>query len=108
MTNQERIKALTEILDKNPDDSFSRYALALEYIGLGETEKAIAALTDLIQRDPKYVAAYHQLGQIYCKVNKTAEAKKIFRQGIELAVETNDLHEKREMEEELEEIEDEW
>ena len=108
MTNQERIKALTELLAKNPDDSFSRYALALEYVGLGETDRAIAALKDLIQRDPKYVAAYHQLGRIYCKANNTAEAKKIYRQGIELAAETNDLHEKMEMEEELEEIEDEW
>jgi len=108
MTNQERIKALTDLLLKNPDDSFSRYALALEYNSVGEMERAIAALQELIQRDRKYIAAYHQLGQLYCKVNKTAEAKKIYRQGIELAVEANDLHAKTEMEEELEDIEDEW
>jgi len=108
MTNQERIRALTELLDKDPDDSFSRYALALEFLSLGETERAIAALKELIQRDPKYVAAYHQLGRLYNKANKTAEAKLTYRQGIELAAETNDVHEKMEMEEELEEIEDEW
>ena len=108
MTNQERINALIELLAKNPDDSFSRYALALEYVGLHETEKAIAILKELIQRDPKYLAAYHQLGRLYCKVNNTIEAKKIYRQGIELAAETSDIHEKTEMEEELEEIEDEW
>ena len=108
MTNQERIKAFTELLAKNPDDSFSRYALALEYVSLGEIEGAITALKELIQRDPKYLAAYHQLGRLYCKVNNTIEAKKIYRQGIELATETNDIHAKTEMEEELEEIEDEW
>ena len=108
MTHQERVKALTELLAKNPDDSFSRYALALEYISLGETESAIAALRDLIRRDPKYIPAYYQLGRLYCKVNKTDEAKKILRKGIEFAAETNDLHAKMEMEEELEEIEDEW
>ena len=91
MTNQERIKALTELLTKNPDDSFSRYALALEYVSLGETEGAITELQELIQRDPKYLAAYHQLGRLYCKVNNTAEAKKIYRQGIELAV-RNERH----------------
>jgi Tfp pilus assembly protein PilF len=108
MTNQERIKALTELLAKNPDDSFSRYALALEYISLGETEDAMTELRNLIQRDPKYLAAYHQLGRLYCKVSNTAKAKEIYRQGIELAIETNDIHAKTEMEEELEEIEDEW
>ncbi len=108
MTNQERIKALSELLAVNPDDSFSRYALAMEYAGLGETERAITALKELMERDPKYVAAYHQLGRIYCRVNKTAEAKLIYRQGIELAAEINERHEKTEMEEELEEIEDEW
>ncbi len=108
MTKQERIKALTELLDKNPDDSFSRYALALEHVSLGETEGAIAELRELIHRDPKYLAAYHQLGQLYCKVNSTAKAKIIYRQGIELALEANDIHAKTEMEEELEEIEDEW
>ncbi len=108
MTNQERIKALTELLTKNPDDSFSRYALGLEYVSFGETAGAITEFQELIQRDPKYLAAYHQLGRLYCKVNSTAKAKRIYRQGIELAVETNDIHAKTEMEEELEEIEDEW
>ena len=108
MNNQERIKALRELLAKDPDDSFSRYALALEYVGLGEPKNAIAALEDLLKRDARYVAAYHQLGRLYSKTNNTAGAKKIYRQGIELATETNDLHEKTEMEEELEEIEDEW
>ena len=108
MANQERIKAFTELLAKNPDDSFSRYALALEYVSLGETEDAITELQGLIQRDPKYLAAYHQLGRLYCKVNNTAKAKKIFGRGIELAIETSDIHAKTEMEEELDEIEDEW
>jgi len=108
MTNQERINALTGLLLKNPDDSFSRYALALEYHSAGEIERAMTALQELIQRDPKYIAAYHQLGRFYCKVNNTAEAKKIYRRGIGLATEANDIHAKKEMEEELEDIEDEW
>ena len=61
-----------------------------------------------MERDPKYVAAYHQLGRAYGKANMTTEAKLTYRQGIELAAEANDMHEKREMEDELEELEDEW
>jgi len=108
MASEERIKALKEFLSKDPDDSFSRYALSLEYNGMGEPESAISALMELLQRDPKYIAAYQQLGQIYGKLNKTRDAKRFYRKGIEVAVEANDIHAKQEMEEELEEIEDEW
>ena len=108
MASEERIRALKDFLVKDPNDSFSRYALALEYNGMGESENAIAALKELIQKDPKYVAAYQQLGQIFYKLNKTREAKRYYRKGIEVAEEANDIHAKQEMEEELEEIEDEW
>ncbi len=108
MASEERIKALKEFLAKDPKDSFSQYALALEYNGMGESESAISALKELLQRDPKYIAAYQQLGQIYFKLNKTREAKRFYRKGIEVAEEANDIHATQEMEEELEEIEDEW
>ena len=108
MANEERIKALKEFLAKDPDDCFSRYALALEYNGMGESESAISALKELLQHDPKYIAAYQQMGQIYGKLNKTRDAKRYYRKGIEVAGEANDIHAKQEMEEELEEIEDEW
>ena len=108
MTGQERIKALSALLAKDPNDIFSRYGLALEYTTIGETDRAIGELHDLLKRDAKYLAAYRQLGLIYYKRNKTQEAKKYLRKGIELANEANDIHAKQEMEEELEEIEDEW
>lgn len=108
MASEERIKALKEFLAKDPDDAFSRYALALEYRGMGESENAVAELKELVRRDSKYLAAYQQLGQIFNKLNKTTEAKRYYRKGIEVAEEVNDIHAKREMEEELEEIEDEW
>ncbi len=108
MASQERIKALKDFLAKDPGDIFSRYALALEYRSLGESENAIAELAELLRRDPKYIAGFQQLGQIYHALNKTREAKRYLRKGIEIATAANDIHAKQEMEEELEEIEDEW
>jgi Tfp pilus assembly protein PilF len=108
MMKQERIKALAELLTRDPNDSFSRYALAVEYTSEGNTDQAIVELKEVIKRDAAYVAAYRQLGQVYLKLNKTKEAKKFYRKGIDLAKQANDLHAKQEMEEELEDIEDEW
>lgn len=95
-------------LAEDPNDSFSRYALALEYDSAGETQLAIATLLELIERNAKYIPAYHQLGKIYSRQNQSQEAKTIYRRGIETATSPDDFHERKEMEEELEELEDEW
>ena len=108
MASEQRIEKLKAIIAKDPGDSFSRYALALEYNGINEPLNAIEILEELLQADAKYLPAYHQLGQLLGKMNKTQEAKKIYRQGIDLAVEQEDDKTGKEMREELEELEDEW
>lgn len=108
MASEQRIQKLKELLEKNPNDAFSRYALALEYMGMSDLQTAIDELEQLIQSDPNYLAAYHQLGQIYGKLNRTQEAKRVYRKGIDLAQELGEEKEAKEMREELEELEDEW
>ena len=88
---------------------FPGYALALEYVSLGETAGAIPRVPRIDSTRPEVSRGISPIRvALYCKVNSTAKAKTIYRQGIELAVETNDIHAKTEMEEELEDIEDEW
>jgi Tfp pilus assembly protein PilF len=105
---ESRIDTLKESLLKNPNDSFARYALAIEYQSLGDLETSIVLLKEVIERDPNYVPAYHQLGQTYTKLNRTTEAKEVYQKGIQVAEVTGDTHATEEMTEELEELEDEW
>ncbi len=108
MASEQRIETLKGMIEKDPDDSFSRYALALEYNGINEPLNAIEILEELIRRDEKYIPAYHQLGQLLSKMNKTQVAKKMYRTGIDLAMAAKDDKAAKEMREELEELEDEW
>ncbi len=108
MASEQRIEKLKEIMATDPADSFSRYALALEYSGLNEPLTAIELLEELIQKDVNYISAYHQLGQAYGKLNRTQEAKQAYRKGIDLAHEQKDDKAEKEMREELEDLEDEW
>ena len=103
-----RLDSLKKLLEKNPNDSFTRYAIALEHNSLGDPETAITHLKEIIERDANYLPAYHQLGQILARLNRTQEAKPIYRKGIEIAESIGDAHAKEEMIEELEELEDEW
>jgi len=101
---QDRIAQLKEFLENDPGDSFTRYALALEYAGLGEIQIAISMLLEVIERDPAYVPAYQQLGYQYQKLDRRSEAEQVFKRGIEVAREQNDVHAQREMQDALDEL----
>lgn len=100
----DRIAQLKEFLENDPNDSFTRYALALEYAGSGEVTLAVSLLLEVIERDPAYVPAYQQLGTQYLKLDRREEAVQVLRRGIEVAREQNDLHAQREMQDALDEL----
>lgn len=100
-----RIAKLQEFLAKDPNDSFTRYALALEHAGRGETELAVSMLQDLIRIDPTYVPAYQQLGYAFQKLDRRDDARAILERGIRAATEQGDLHARSEMQDVLDDLE---
>ena len=98
----DRIEILKGFLNENPNDSFSRYALALEYVKLGQNEDALKEFEGVRNNDPDYVATYFQLGQLYQKLGQPHEAEKTFRTGITAASRAGDEHTKSELEAALE------
>ena len=97
-----RIEILKGFLDENPNDSFSRYALALEYVKLGQNDAAVREFEMVKKNDPDYVATYFQLGQLYQKLGQQHEAEKTFRTGITVAEKIGDEHTRSELEGALE------
>ena len=99
-----RIAKLQEFLAKDPTDSFTRYALALEYAGRGNVEQSISMLEALINDDPKYIPSYQQLGYAYQKLDRRDDAVAIFQRGIKAAAQEGDHHAQGEMQEALDEL----
>ena len=97
-----RIEILKGFLKENATDSFSRYALALEYVKLGQNDDAVREFEKVQKNDPGYVATYYQLGQLYQKLGKRHEAEKTFRTGIIAAGKAGDDHTQSELEAALE------
>ena len=97
-----RIEILKGFLNENPNDSFSRYALALEYVKLGQDDDALREFETVKTNDPAYVATYFQLGQLYQKLGRSHEAEKTFRTGITVAAKAGDDHTRSELEGALE------
>lgn len=77
-----RINQLQELLQKEPNDSFLNYALALEYSKLNEKEKAVELIVSLLLRDENYLGAYYQLGQLYEQTNQLEKAREAYSKGM--------------------------
>lgn len=80
-----RIVQLQEFLKEDSNDSFLKYALALEYVLVKENDTAIDCFLKLINDDENYVASYYQLGKLYESLNELDKAVQIYKRGIEIA-----------------------
>ena len=102
-----RLDSLLTFLEKDPDDSFTRYAVGLEYLKNGDDEAGERYLRETIERDADYLPAYHQLGQFYGRSGRMDDAEQIYSTGISVAARLGEHHTKSEMEQELEELQEE-
>lgn len=90
------------MLEADPDDVFLHYALAMACIADGDVQLGLERLDQVIQRDPNYVAAYFQKGQVLAEQGETESAKQALARGIDVARHVGDTHAEREMTEFLE------
>jgi tetratricopeptide (TPR) repeat protein len=100
----DRLAMLNEILSQNPDDTFARYGLAMEYSKSGQVEQALAEFGKLLAANPDYTPGYFMAAQTLARENRTEEAKKMLAAGIASAKRTNNAHALSEMEAMLAEL----
>jgi len=97
-----RIEILNGFLTQDPNDSFSRYALAMEYAKAGQRDEARREFETVLAKDPGYVATYYQLAGFYRTLGLKHEAEKTYRAGIVVASKAGDAHTQSELESALE------
>jgi thioredoxin-like negative regulator of GroEL len=93
---------LEEFVGQDPDDSFARYALALELEKEGREREAVPHLRDVITRDSSYVAAYYHLGRLLVQTGFPDEALEVYRRGLVAAIAANDQRARSEIQEAIE------
>jgi cytochrome c-type biogenesis protein CcmH/NrfG len=96
---------LEEFVTQDPNDSFSRYALALELEKESKAQEAVPQLREVIARDPSYVAAYYHLGRLLAQTGLVEEARDAYRRGLGAAIASSDQRARSEMQEALETLE---
>ncbi len=81
----DRLAQLKSYYDEDPDDPFTRFALAQEYLKQGATDQALSFFEELVDTDPDYVGTYYHLGKLYERLDRPDEALETYEQGIEVA-----------------------
>ncbi len=93
----DRIEILKTLLAQNPQDTFARYGLAMEYAKRGQLETAITEFKALIEQNPGYAAAYFHGGQAYEKLGRVEDARDFYQKGIEVTRQSGDRHTQSEL-----------
>lgn len=77
----DRTPQLLKFVEKDPDNAFPRYALAMERRSHGDRAGAILELQALLARKADYVPAYLMLGTLLHQEGRNGEAREIFTRG---------------------------
>jgi Tfp pilus assembly protein PilF len=96
------MRQLQQMLQRQPDDAFLLYGMAMEYKKAGDTSAALDYLQRVTRQDPNYCYAYYQRGLVHESKGDTEAAMKSYREGIEAADRSGDAHARGELEAALE------
>jgi tetratricopeptide (TPR) repeat protein len=99
-----RIEQLKEILEMDPKNILTRYALGMEYSGAGQTDDAVTTFRQLLAINPDYANAYFMGAQALQAAERSDEAKQWLSDGIAAAKRSNNRHAESEMQAMLDEI----
>ena len=104
MANNERIEQIKTFLKDTPNDPFLSYALATEYVSLGQDTSALKLFLMLVNEQPEYYATYYHLGKLYERIGEDLLAESIYKQGIAITKRLNQRHAQGELQGALEEL----
>jgi tetratricopeptide (TPR) repeat protein len=91
-----RISQLLYFLEKEPNDSFLLYALAMEYSHT-DLEKSLELYRHLLSKHSEYLPTYYQAAKLYEELEENEQALETYQKGISLSEKLKDTHTLKEL-----------
>ncbi len=101
----DRLALLQDFLRDDPDDPFTRFAMAQEHAKRGDAASALGVYQALVRDRPDYVGTYYHLGALYRALGRDGDARDTLRAGIQAATAAGDAHARAELQSALLEAE---
>jgi Flp pilus assembly protein TadD len=92
-----RLEALKQMLEAQPENALVRYGLAQEYANSGDFEEALSHFNRLLEIQPDYSAAYYHAGRTLEKAGRTDDARVMYERGIQVTTRNGDAHTRSEL-----------
>ncbi|MCG3138160.1 MAG: hypothetical protein HJJLKODD_02020 [Phycisphaerae bacterium] len=87
-----RLEKLQKMLERDPHDVDLHYMVAMEYKGVGDLDRAIAAFDTCIEKNRTHAAAYFLKAQCLHSQTHNEQAREMLTRGIEVAREIGNKH----------------
>jgi len=97
----QRESMFEQVLEIDPEDTLANYGLGSIAVERGDWAKARTHLEKVLEADPKYSVAYLALGRALKGLGLVEEAKKIWKEGIQVSAAKGDLMPANQMQQEL-------
>jgi tetratricopeptide (TPR) repeat protein len=101
---KQRVEFLQQALQQDADNTFVRYALALELAGSERPEDAWPHFSYLLDRHPEYVPTYYHAGKWLAARGQIEEARRVLNRGIQVSSHQGNVHARSELEAALEDL----
>ena len=99
-----RLAMLEGLITSGKADSFTWYALALEYKSKGRIDDALDTFSTLRKNDPSYIPMYLMAGAMLTRAGRNEDARDWLKEGIEKANAAGNTHARDEMKKLLDSI----
>jgi tetratricopeptide (TPR) repeat protein len=99
--HQDKLQQLLGFLAEDPNDAFTRYAIAMEYYKRGELAEAAGYFQELVHQRPDYVGTYYHYGKLKEEQEEWEVAAELYQQGITQARQQQDYKNLEELQEAL-------
>ena len=97
----DRLTALLAFYEEDPDDAFTRFAIASEYLKKDNKKEALSFFKQLVQDIPDYVGTYYHLGKLYEVLDQKEEAIRTYESGVQVATRLKEFHARAELQDAL-------
>lgn len=95
--NTDRVNQLEKFLREDPNDPFTKYALALEFLNTNNIKSA-ELFDNLLENHPNYIGTYYHAAALFTSLNQLEKAESIYVTGIRTAKELGESHALKELE----------
>lgn len=94
--NTQRLSQLFEFLKEDPNDPFTKYAIAIEYLDKQPSE-SLKYFEELLRNHEEYTGTYYHAAKLYNALGNREEAERTFLKGIMICKNKKENHALREL-----------